>query len=53
MPIYKAPTVKDLGKSNVSISTVASESFRGPGIYNVKDEMRVKNGVFSKDGRFK
>lgn len=35
------------------MSTVASDSIRGPGIYQIKDESRVKNGAFMKDSRFK
>lgn len=53
MPIFKKTEGKDLGKSNVSISTVASDTFRGPGLYKIKDESKVKNGVFLKDQRFK
>lgn len=53
MPIYKKSHSKDLAKSNVSISTVASDSLRGPGLYKVKDETKIKNGAFPKDGRFK
>ena len=37
----------------MSISTVASDSFRGPGLYKIKDESKVKNGAFLKDQRFK
>ncbi len=52
MPIFKKE-VKDLTKSNVSVSTVASDSFRGPGLYKIKDEGKVKNGAFLKEQRFK
>lgn len=53
MPVYKKSVGKDLSKSNVSVSTVASDSFRGPGIYQIKEDIKVKNGVFLKDSRFK
>lgn len=53
MPVYKKSVGKDLAKSNVSVSTVDSDSFRGPGIYKIKEEIKVKNGVFLKDNRFK
>ncbi len=53
MPIFKKSESKDLSKSNVSVSTVASDSLRGPGVYQIKDESRVKNGAFMKDSRFK
>jgi hypothetical protein len=43
---------KDLTKSNVSVSTVASDSLRGPGVYHIKEETKAKNAVFSKGNRF-
>lgn len=52
VPIYKSPA-KQLSESKVSVSTVDSETFRAPGLYNPKEESKVKNGQFSKDGRFK
>jgi hypothetical protein len=37
-----------LRKSNVTVTTVASESSTGPGAYFIKDESKVKNGIFLK-----
>jgi hypothetical protein len=52
VPIYRSPS-KQLGESKVSVSTVDSETFRAPGLYNPKFEEKVKQGIFCKDGRFK
>lgn len=46
--LYKKSVVDDLRKSNVTVTTVASESSTGPGAYFIKDESKVKNGIFLK-----
>lgn len=52
MPVYCSPS-KQLNESKVSTSTVDSDSFRAPGFYDPREEQRVRNGLFSKDNRFK